>query len=435
MGKKVKDSMPKYGVLQGVKVVSAVSSVAGPYATVLCAENGADVVAIENLNARDPVRIFPYWFAQEHRNMRKMALNSATPEGKKVLTSLLSKADIFIESSKARTYEKWGLSDEVLWEMNPKLVIVHISGYGQDGDPEYYKRASFDYIGQVFSGITLHNGVPDPGMPAYLKPNLCDFMTGLQACWSAMAALFNAQRTGRGESIDVSQYETLFRMQSHYPIYGFMHGAEAVRYTDIDPSMAGDAFYRTKDEKFITICLQGVGPIRKGAALIGIGDDTDFHNLNMLLKHHRGAEKFVQALRNFCLARTLKEVEKEMNDAGLPCSPLMTYDDILHNSQYNARNDIIEYYSSYANETIKGPAAFPKFKRNPQQIWRGGPCIGEDNDEILEEYGFSEEEIKSLYEKKIIGNAGPVEKTESEKIRDGEPCGISQANLDAGKKK
>ena len=249
----VKESMPQFGLLQGVKVVSAVNSVAGPFATVLFAENGADVIGVENSKAPDPVRTYPYWFAQEHRNERKIALDSASPEGKTVLLGLLKEADVFIESSKARTYDKWGMSDEELWELNPKLVIVHISGYGQGGDERYYTRASYDYIGQAFSGIALQNGEPDPSLPAYLKPNLCDFMTGQQAAWSGMAALFNAQRTGKGESVDVSQYETLFRMQAHYPMYGFMHGAEAVRYTGIDPNMAGDAFYKTRDGKLMTI--------------------------------------------------------------------------------------------------------------------------------------------------------------------------------------
>lgn len=427
----VKDQIPKFGVLNGVKVVAAVSSVAGPYVTCMFAENGADVVSIENNLSPDPLRTYPYWYAQEHRNQRQLALNSKDEAGRQVLKKLLESADVFIESSKARTYDKWGLSDESMWEFNPKLVIVHISGFGQTGVEEYYKKASYDYIGQAFSGIVLQNGEPDPSLPGYLKPNGCDFFTGLQAAWSAMAALFNAQRTGKGESVDVSQYESLYRVQAHYPIYGFMHGAEAVRYKGLDPNMAGDAFYKSKDGKFLTICIQGRGPIEKSLPLLGItgADAEEFKGHTMIMKYQPFAEKHIQAIRDFCATRTAVEVEKAMGDVGLPCSQTLTYSDMLENPQYKAREDIIEYFSPYANETIKGPAAFPKFKNNPQVIWRGGGIFGQDNEEILEEIGYTEGQIRELYAKKIIARGECVEETESEKIAQGKPCGISYDNL------
>ena len=142
---------PKFGPLSGVKVINAALSVAGPFAAQLMAEWGADVLWLENVKTRDIVRNGTGYFAEaERKNERSMPLNIPTPEGKEILFKLLKETDIYIEASKGGQYDRWGLSDEVMWEANPKLVIVHISGFGQTGLPEYVRRGSYDPIAQAF---------------------------------------------------------------------------------------------------------------------------------------------------------------------------------------------------------------------------------------------------------------------------------------------
>ena len=156
---------PKFGPLSGVKVINAALSVAGPFAAQLMAEWGADVLWLENVKTRDIVRNGTGYFAEaERKNERSMPLNIPTPEGKEILFKLLKETDIYIEASKGGQYDRWGLSDEVMWEANPKLVIVHISGFGQTGLPEYVRRGSYDPIAQAFGCYMQYNG------PAILPP-------------------------------------------------------------------------------------------------------------------------------------------------------------------------------------------------------------------------------------------------------------------------
>jgi L-carnitine CoA-transferase len=392
---------PSFGTLEGVKVVCAATALAGMYPGTMLAENGAEVIHLEHPKSKDVLRFSGkgYLFAQEHRNVYELGLDIPTPEGRKVLERLIRRADVFIESSKGGTYQKWGLTDEVLWEWNPKLVILHVSGYGQSGDPDYVRRASYDYTGQAFSGYANFNGRPEPNPPEYAKPVVCDYMTGTVGAMAVMMALYKAEKTGIGESIDLSQYEAMLRVQQYQVIEGFTDGIEPARFEGLDIRNAGDAFYKCKDGKYVSIYFSGTNVIKRGLPIIGLENDPDFQGVDHIWKdtNKEAAERFVNALRKFTSEHTSDEVEKIMNDHQMPCAKAMTYAEMMVHPHYLARNDIIEFYSSHIDKKIKAPAAFPKFARNSQQIWRGGAKHGEDNDEVLRELGYSSEEIKSLY--------------------------------------
>lgn len=208
------NEMPVFGAMQGVRVVCVGTNIAGPVAATLFAEQGADVIQIESTLSPDMFRTIGKAWAVEHRNTRAMALNVRTPEGEDVLRRLLADTDVLIESSKGGTWKKWGLDDDVLWEINPRLVVVHVSGYGQTGDPEYVSRASFDTIGQAFGGFMAVNGTPEVPLP--VKPYTCDYVTALFAAYSAAIALYRARETGKGDSIDLAQYEVMARIQGNF---------------------------------------------------------------------------------------------------------------------------------------------------------------------------------------------------------------------------
>lgn len=221
------NEIPVFGNMQGVRVIGTGTSIAGPVACSLFAEQGADVIQIESTKAPDMVRSIGDVWSVEHRNNRTIALNIRSAEGEVVLKKLLAGSDILVEGSKGGTWNKWGLSDEVLWEINPALVIVHISGYGQTGDPTYVSRASYDPIGQAFSGFMAVQGEPEPNPPVAVKPYTCDYITALFASWSAIVALFRAHQTGKGESVDVAQYEVMARIQADYLTNGLNYGIQA----------------------------------------------------------------------------------------------------------------------------------------------------------------------------------------------------------------
>lgn len=145
---------PDFGVLDGLKVVHSATNMAGPMGATMLADHGADLIWLENPRIPDTSRSgIPLTVEIERRNCRTLALDIPSPQGREIFKKILEDADIYIEGWKPGTLAKWGLSDDVLWSWNPKLVIVHVSGYGQSGDPEYYTRGGYDAIGQAASGF------------------------------------------------------------------------------------------------------------------------------------------------------------------------------------------------------------------------------------------------------------------------------------------
>lgn len=399
-----KSEMPKFGNLQNVKVLSAGGVIAGPVASSFFAEQGADVIQLESTLAPDMLRNFGDAWSAEHRNKRSLVLNIPTPEGKKILSRLVQWCDILIESSKGGTWDKWGLSDDVLWRINPRLVIAHVSGFGQTGHPDYVSRGSFDPIGQAFSGFMAINGEPDPAPPYAAKPFTCDYIAALFTAWACLAALIRVRETGVGESIDIAQYETLARLQGNFLLEGLNYGKQPPRMGNKDLLSALENVQKCKDGNWVMLGLGGAGVLKRVEALLGLADDPDFAEPHSVIFKTDGAraEKFVKAVVEFCQSHTAEEVETILNKAQVPCSRIMTYQMMLEDPHYQARNTIVEWYDPNTNRTIKGIGVIPKFKNNPGQIFRGGPTYGMDNEDVLSELGFSEEEIKTFYEKGII---------------------------------
>lgn len=332
--------------------------------------------------------------------MQQIALDIPNPEGRKIFERLLLQCDVFIESSKGGTYAKWGLSDEALWKIKPDLVIVHISGYGQEGDLNYIGRASYDFTGQAFSGYALHNGLED--MPLNAKPSLCDYVTGLQGAWAAMAALYRAKKDGKGESIDVAQYEALLRLHSYFPMRWFMDGFDVTRDAGLDLVIAGKPYYKTNNGKYVSIHLGGGGPIKRGLPIIGLNDDPDFQDFSTVKRGQDREAKYLAAIEKFAAEHTDDEIVDIMNKSGVACSKLMTYEDMNSDSHYQAREDFVDYYSPNVDKVVRGTAPLPKFKNHPQKIWRGGANYGQDNEIVLHNLGFSDQEIDQFYADKLI---------------------------------
>ncbi len=391
--------IPLFGTLKGVRILSVGTNIAGPVAATLFAEQGADVVQVESTLSPDMLRVIGNSWAVEHRNNRTIALNIRTPQGEAILKKLIASSDAVIESSKGGTWKKWGLTDEALWEINPKLVIAHVSGYGQEGDPSYVPRASFDTIGQAFSGFMAVNGMPDPEPPLPVRPYTCDYVTALFTAWAVAAALLNAEKTGAGESIDVAQYEVMARIQGDALIGGLNGGPQPERtgvYGNTQTAIANVA--RCGDGNYVSLGIGGAGVCSRLEKLLGLEGDPDFAEPHASFRKADGirSEKMVAALGKFCMSQSAHEVNRVLNEIQVPCSVVMTYDMMLENEQYQARNTIISWHDPVHGEDVKGVTAVPVFKKNPGQVYRGGPLYGMDTDDILEEIGFDEDGIAAV---------------------------------------
>ena len=374
-----RNEMPVFGNMQGVRVVGTGTSIAGPVACSLFAEQGADVIQIESTVARDMVRSIGDIWTAEHRNNRTIALNIRSAEGEEVLKKLLAESDILIEGSKGGTWDKWGLSDELLWSINPALVIVHISGYGQTGDPDYVNRGSYDPIGQAFSGFMVVQGEPAPRPPVPVKPYTFDYITAVFASWSAAVALLRARQTGKGEQA---------------PRMG-IYGNSVCALPNVQ--ICGDGNY-------VMTAIGGNANFIKLEKLLGLEGDPDFAEPHAVINKADGprAEKIVAGMNKFCMARTAQQVNDELNALKLPCSVIMTYEMMKQNSHYQARGTFTTWHDDNKDKDIMGVNSVPFFKNNPSQIFRGGPVYGADNEDILSELGYDGAQIAAMYDRQVI---------------------------------
>jgi len=397
-----RSEIPKFGPLEGLRVMTIGQAVAGPFAGTLMSDFGAQVIHVESTFMKDAGRMGRGGTNQEdHRNQLNMSFNIPTPEGREILFKLLKDTDIMVENSKGGQWEKWMLTDEVLWEVNPKLVIVHVSGFGLTGDPDYIARPAWDVIGQAFGTLASLNGYED--MPMSANNGVCDHLTGLFALWSSLAAYLRVLKTGKGESIDVAQYEACLRgATGGYPYEYFEYNNIPKRTGYAHPTVSGFRPFKCKDG-FVFIAFSGASALKNGLPILGLefGSEMFPTNKSLIMHGTESGRVLEEKLEEYCAGKTCSEAETELNNAGVPISPILDYRTSENHPHYLARNSYIEWENS-KGKTIKGVGIVPKMKNAPGKVWRGAPEYGADNDDILGELGYSSEQIQALYENKII---------------------------------
>jgi L-carnitine CoA-transferase len=384
----VSESRPEFGLLSGIRVVMTGLSVAAPFAAQLYAEHGADVIWVENPASVDTARTSRRSGAwqQDRRNMRSLALNYMDPDGRAVLMDLLAGTDVLIEASTGGRWARIGLSDEVLWERNPGLVIAHISGFGQTGDERYTRRPSYDPIAQAFSGAMRMNGLPGQrSVPAMPFP--ADYTAAFYAFGMANAALVKRQETGKGESIDIAQFEAMMRVQANYPTDYLRYGLDYVKEGDHSLICAVYGTYVCGDGEEVYVLVLGPGVVQRTVALLGLAERTDLYpeGTGLVPVDTEAAAVIEEAWAAFIAARTAAEVEDELAEHGIPCSRLMDYAAAREHPHYRARGVFTEWTAADGETTVPGVKVVPELTRHPGRVWRGAPTIGQDNDDLLDE--------------------------------------------------
>ncbi|MDO5046687.1 L-carnitine CoA-transferase [Campylobacter sp.] len=399
----MKFNTPKFGPLSGVRVVFSAMEIAGPFSAQMLAEWGAEVIWIENSKYPDTIRVQQNYKELSRRNLYALSLNLFSEEGKEVFYKLIKESDIFIEASKGPAFAKKGITDEVLWSHNPKLVIAHLSGFGQYGDPEYTNLAAYNTIAQAFSGYLIQNGDQNQPMPAF--PYTADYISGFTVTSAVLAALFNAQRTGKGESIDVAMYEAMLRVGQYY-MMDYLNGGEMCprMIKGKDPLYAGCGLYSCKDG-YIVFEVVGVSQVKDMFELIGIselyGNDDVPEGTQLISRKMRVNDAFEAALDKFFGSKTIAEALEILAGLKVAGAKVLEVSELQSNPQYIARDSFTTWKNS-AGKEYKGPNIMPKFKNNPCKIWRAMPGYGEDTADIMTHLGYSEDEISKLNSEKII---------------------------------
>ncbi len=405
----------QFGPLQGVRIVSSGTLVAQPFAAALAAEMGAEVIQIERTGEGDASwrhlgmqlpttdgqgQVATTWI-QERRNEWYVTLDFSKPEGKELFLKLVKSCDIWMESSKTGSYAKWGLTDEAVLQANPKLVIAHVSGYGQSGHQDYLSRASYDMIGQAFGGLMYQTGFPDPDPPVRANPWTADYITALFCLWSSLAGYISAQRTGTGQVVDISQFEAIHRLLSgtmvEYFSNGFVRERTGNKATAFQPY---DAFQAS--DGWVVVGAVGQAVFSRVCRVLDLDPEEEkWQRASVDVNGMEGIE-FDALLRGWIAERTVEEAVEQMNAAQVACCPIMNSRDMAEDPHYEARNVHVEWEDNQVGR-VKGTGVSPSFSATPGKIWRGSVPVGHDNEQIYTHFaGLSREEVAQLQEKGVI---------------------------------
>ena len=393
--------------LDGVRVLDIASFLAAPFAATLMSEFGADVIKIEIPEGGDPWRRYGTsagepdrrlgWLS-EARNKQSITLNLRDPRGADIFKRLVKDADVVTENFRPGTLEKWGLGWEVLREINPKLVMLRVSGYGQTGP--YKDRPGFARIAHAFGGLTYLSGLPGeiPVTPG--STSLGDYMTGMYGCIGVLLALRHSEATGQGQTIDCALYESVFRVLD-----------------EIAPRYALDGFVREPEGTgTVNACPHGHFPAGDGKFLsIACTTDKMFERLSKAMQrpdlHERfGDQKVRLDNRKIVLAEVeawTKSMPRDQvvevctaND--VPVGPINSIADIFADPHFKERGTMTTIDVPGLGP-ITVPATIPRLSETPGEITSLGPALGEHNDLIYgDRLGLSADERAKLKEEGVI---------------------------------
>lgn len=397
-----RSDVPVFGPLHGLKIMHQPVSIAGPFCAELFAELGADVIWIESPYAADIGRLTTTNMGQsERRNVRSLCMDIFKGEGKETFLKLIKDVDIFFEGSRPGQYQKHGITDELLWEINPKLIIGHISGYGQYGDPDYVGRASYDPVAQAFGGFMYMNSHENE-KPRSVNGYIGDYYTSLYMAFSLMSAYFNMLRTGKGESIDIAQFETFVRMTGVYAMDTFNGDRPFVLWPDNNADGCCWNAYKTKDDQWFYLLVQGA-LMKKVTALLGIPFGVDGYPAAGVWKISTPyGRELEDAITAKIASMTLDEAQKWCDDNGIPGSRIINFYDMMEHPHYKARGTLISWPRTDNGRIVTGSNIVPRFKNTECKVWRGCPTCGMDNEDILADIGCTPEQIQQLYNDDIL---------------------------------
>ncbi|MFI0473854.1 CaiB/BaiF CoA transferase family protein [Halomonas sp. HMF6819] len=374
--------------LKSIKVLELGQLIAGPFATKLLGEFGADVIKIEPPGTGDPLRKWrileegtSLWWHVQTRNKRSVALDLRSEEGQALVRQLAREADVVVENFRPGTLEGWGLDWEALSALNPALIMVHISGYGQTGP--YRDKPGFGVIGEAMGGLRYLTG--QPGEPSVrVGVSIGDSLSALYAVIGTLLALQERQKSGLGQEIDVALYESVFAMMEsllpEFDATGQVREPGGSALPGITPSNA----YRCEGGDFVLIAGNGDSIFKRLMGVIGredlAGDPALAHNDGRSLH----ADMIDAAIEAWTQTRTREVILKALDEARVPAGYPYTAKDIAADPHYLAR-EMIQTFTRESGEPLKVPGVLPKLSATPGRLGNGGPKLGQHTEEVLDE--------------------------------------------------
>ncbi len=399
---------PAQTALGGLKVLELGQLIAGPFAAKTLADFGADVIKVEPPQGGDPLRKWrllkdgtSVWWQVQSRNKRSLALDLREPEGQAIVRKLAREIDVLIENFRPGAMEGWGLAPEDLLKLNPGLIVLRVSGYGQSGP--YRNRPGFGVVAEAMGG--LRHLSAEPGrVPVRVGVSIGDTLAALHGVIGILLALQHRNATGEGQVIDVALYEAVFNcMESLLPEY-CAFGAVREPAGSALPGIAPTNAYCCKDGGYALIAGNGDSIFRRLMTLIGrtdLGNDpTLADNAGRVLR----VAELDEAIGAWTSGRTVTEVLAALEQASVPAGRIYTIADIAADPHYKARGMLQEIRMADGS-TVTVPGFVPKLSLTPGSHRRNAPDLGEDTESILREIGLTPEQILALKDRGIVDGA------------------------------
>lgn len=374
------------GALEGIRVVEFGQLIAGPFCGQLLGDMGADVIKVEPPGAGDPIRQWgngehKVWWQVIARNKRSVTANLREPEGQELARKLIAHADIMIENFKPGTMEKWGLDPATLHAINPRLIIVRMSGYGQTGP--YAGRAGFGGIGEAMGGWRAIAGEPDRP-PSRMGVSIGDTLCATYGCMGALAALHARETSGKGQVVDSALYEAVLQvMESVVPEYDLM-GLVRQRSGSILPGIAPSNVYRCRDGEYM---IGGNGDAIFARLAEAMGEPELARDPRYATHAARGENQaeLDERIESWTRTLTVSELEALMIAHSVPAGRIYTGKEMLADPHFAAREALVEV-AHPQHGSIRMQAPMPKLSDTPSAVRRRAPDVpGEHNGEVYGE--------------------------------------------------
>lgn len=399
-----KSKSANVGPLNDIRVIELGQLIAGPFCGQLMADMGADVIKVEPPGAGDPMRVwgrgdYPLWWSVCARNKKCITANLRKPEGQELVKKLISQADMVLENFRPGTLEKWGMSYDELSAQNPGLIMIRVSGYGQTGP--YSKRAGYASVGEAIGGMRYLCGEPDR-KPSRTGLSLGDSLAATYACMGALAALHHREKTGEGQVIDASIYESVLTvMEATIPEY-----------------TVSNHIRERSGSKLPNIAPSNIYDCKNGSIVIGANQDTIFRRLcdamqqpelasdKRFINHvSRGDNQEIldQLINDWCSLQDVDAVEELMELHAVPAGKVYRAPDMLNDPHFIDREAIVNVPSERWTD-LKMQNVFPKMSKTQGQIrWSGVEELGAHNDEIYQGMlNLTKDQLIDLKKKSII---------------------------------
>jgi len=393
--------------LDDIRVIELGSLLAGPFCGQLLGDFGAEVIKVEDPGTGDPMRQWgrekshglSLWWPVVARNKKSITANLRTPDGQRIVRELVAKADVLLENFRPGTLERWGLSPDELWEINPKLVITRVTGFGQTGP--YAERAGFGSIGEAMGGIRYVTGDPD-SPPARAGVSLGDSLAATFAALGTLVALHQVGRTGKGQVVDSAIYEAVLAlMESMLPEWQVANYQRERSGTTL-PNVSPSNVYPTADGEMILIAANQDTVYGRLTEVMGRPDLLTDPRFKGHAERGHNMEELDTIIAQWTLTFDADPLLESLHEKGVPAGRIFRAKDMFTDPHFAAREAIVRLTHPQIGEFAMHNV-FPRLSETPGKVRHVGPTLGENNEEIYKGLlGMDDAKIESLHSAGVI---------------------------------